>query len=112
MNSTGVNIAEMCKMYDYKIYFEDNFFRVCRYYYVKRNSYQYQECYDACMTAYLYSMYHCAISTKKDKEEYIMAYTRKLMKIYAIAALTISNESRNICKYNGFRRISVDSYEV
>ncbi len=41
-----------------------------------------------------------------------MAYTRKLMKIYAIAALTISNESRNICKYNGFRRISADSYEV
>ena len=107
-----VNIDEMCKEYNYEIYFKDNFRRVCYYYRVKRNSYQYQECYDACSTAYLYSLYHCAVSAKRNKEGYIMAYTRKLMRIYVIAALTISNDANNLCKINGFRRIDSDSYQV
>lgn len=107
-----MNINELCKKYNYETYFQNNFRRVCYYYRVRKNSYQYQECYDACLTAYLYSLYHCAISTKRDKDGYIMAYIRKLMRIYAIAAITVCNEADNICKINGFRRVDSDSYQV
>ena len=107
-----VNINELCKKYNYETYFQNNFRRVCYYYRVRKNSYQYQECYDACLTAYLYSLYHCTISTKRDKDGYIMAYIRKLMRIYAIAAITVCNEADNICKINGFRRVDSDSYQV
>ena len=107
-----MNIDELCKKYNYEIYFQNNFRRICYYYQVKKNSYQYRECYDACLTAYLYSLYHCAISTKREKDEYIMAYIRKLMRIYAIAALTVYSDANNICKINGFRRIDSDSYQV
>ena len=97
-----MNIDELCQKYNYEIYFQNNFRRICYYYQVKKNSYQYQECYDACLMAYLYSLCHCAISTKRDKDGYIMAYIRKIMKIYAIAALTVYNDANNICKINGF----------
>lgn len=107
-----MNIDELYKKYDYEECFQFNFLRVCRYYQVRKNSYQYQECYDACMTAYLYSLYHCAISAKKDETGYVVAYIRKLMKIYTIAALTISDESNNICRIHKFRRIDSDNYQV
>ena len=79
---------------------------------MRKNSYQYKECYDACLTAYLYSLYHCAISAKREKEGYIMAYIRKLMRIYIIAALTVHDDASNLCKINGLRRIDADSYQV
>ena len=52
------------------------------------------------------------VETKKSADGYIMAYIRKLMKIYVIAALTICNDADNLCKINGFRRIDSDSYQV
>lgn len=107
-----VDINELCERYNYQYYFKDNFMRVCSYYRVRISSYQYQECYDACMTAYLYSLCHCAISMKRDEDGYVTAYIRKLMKIYIVAALTICNETNNICKINGFKRIDADSYSV
>lgn len=107
-----MNIDELYKEYSYEEYFQVNFLRVCRYYRVRKNSYQYQECYDAAMTAYLYSLYHCAVSAKKEEAGYVVAYIRKLMKIYVIAALTISDEANNICRIHKFRRIDSDNYQV
>ena len=41
-----------------------------------------------------------------------MAYVRKVMRIYTIAALTIYNDASNLCKMNGFQRINSDNYQV
>lgn len=107
-----LNIEELCGEFSYEEYFEQNFRRVCYYYQVKKSSYQYQECYDACLTAYLYSLYHCAISPKRNKKGYTIAYIRKLMRIYTIAALTVCNDANNLCRVNGFQRIDVENYQV
>lgn len=107
-----VNIKELCEEYTYEDYFEKNFKRVCYHFQIRKNSYQYQECYDACITAYLYSLYHCAISTKRCEEGYIIAYVRKVMRIYAIAAIAICDDANNLCKINGFQRVDADSYQV
>ena len=107
-----VDIQELCKEYTYKIYFEKNFKRICYFFRISKCSYQYQECYDACTTAYLYSLCHCAVRPKRSDEGYIMAYVRKVMRIYTIAALTIYNDASNLCKMNGFQRINSDNYQV
>lgn len=105
----NIDIQKLCEEYTYETYFENNFKRICYHFQIRKNSYQYQECYDACTTAYLYSLYHCAISPKRNVEGYIMAYVRKVMRIYTIAALTIYNDANNLCKINGFRRIDSDN---
>lgn len=64
----------------------------------------YQECYDAGMTAYLYSIHQCALNTEYSVKYYVI----KMVKIYIDVALIIYNDTRNICKENNFRNITID----
>ena len=98
--------------YPYEQYCEQYFSRLCRMNKVYKYKYAYQECYDACQLAYIYSIYRCSISEHNNIDGYVCAYIKKLMKIYFIAALTICDDAKNICFENGFMRINGDDYRI
>ena len=108
LDQNHMMLAELCERYPYEIYCEKNFHRTCYKLQIRKNSYQYDECQDACTTAYFYSICHCTFSDKKDDMDYAMAYIRKLMKIYAMAAIIISRDADNLCKINGFRKVNLN----
>ena len=98
--------------YPYNQYFERNFERLCRRNRIYKHNYAYQECYDACQLAYIYSIYRCSVSNKNIYDSYVAAYINKVMRIYFIAALVICDDGKNICAENDFKRISSDEYNV
>lgn len=99
-------------MYPYEKYCEKYFWGLCRKYKLYKYNYAYQECYDACQLAYIYSLHRCSVSSKSIYDNYVEAYIKKLMKIYFIAAVTVYDDTKNICKENNFFRIATDSYRV
>jgi len=62
------------------------------------------DCYDAGMLAYLYSIHRCAVMNYKHTE----AYIKKMICIYITCAIIIYYETRNLCQVNGFREIKLD----
>lgn len=64
----------------------------------------YQECYDAAMTAYMYSIHQCAIKIGSS----VMGYIYKMTKIYVNAALVVYDDAKNICRENNFRNIPIN----
>lgn len=76
-------------------------------YNIRNYSYEYDECFDAGMQAYLYSIHRCAAI----KCFYVESYIKKVMRIYIKCAIVICNESRNICKENGFKNVELDQIE-
>lgn len=64
----------------------------------------YADCYDAGMLAYLYSIHRCA-AMRYDHTEF---YIKKMIRVYTNCAIFVYNESRNLCKTNGFREIKLD----
>jgi len=75
---------------------------ICKVY--KAHSH-YDDCYDAGMMAYLYSIHRCAEMTYSHVEPYI----KKLIRIYIICAIVIHNDSKNLCKSNNFSEVRLDS---
>lgn len=66
---------------------------------------RYDDCFDAGMLAYLYSIHRCAAMQYAHTE----AYIKKLVGIYIIQALVVYDESKYLCKTNGFREIHLDA---
>ena len=109
----GTEVAEKLFVeYPYEQYCERFFYRLCKINRLHKHKYAYQECYDACQLAYMYSIYRCSVSTLKNSDGYVCAYIKKLMKIYFIAALVICDDAKNICSENGFLKINGDDYRV
>ena len=67
----------------------------------------YQECYEAGILAYMYSISRCVYS----KIENVEGYIRKMIRISFVWGIIIFDEGRNICSQNGFSRVHVDSPE-
>lgn len=105
-------VEKMFTVYPYEQHCEKNFYWLCGRYKISKNKYAYQECYDACQLAYMYSIYRCSVSANNVCEGYVKAYIKKVMKIYFVAALVICDDARNICRENGFLRIEGDDYRV
>ncbi|MBC8589655.1 hypothetical protein [Wansuia hejianensis] len=74
---------------------------------IREGKYECAECYEAGVMAYVYSMNRFAVI----ECIYIKAYIKKIINIYIKCALVICNESRNICKENGFRHIELDQID-
>jgi hypothetical protein len=66
---------------------------------------KYADCYDAGMLAYLYSIHRCAAMRYSHTE----AYIKKMIRIYIICALVIYDDTKNLCRANGFREIQLDA---
>ena len=65
----------------------------------------YDDCYDAGMMAYLYSIHRCAAM----KYTHTQAYIKKMIRVYIICAIVIYYEAKNLCRTNGLREIRLDA---
>ena len=74
---------------------------------IKPNSYEYAECIEAGMMAYVYCINRFAVI----KCVYIEAYLNKVIKIYVKCTLIICRESQNICRENKFKLIELDNLD-
>ena len=112
-NQSSHMVDEMYMRYPYDKYCSPYFNYLCLKYGVRQNAYLYQECFDAGMLAYMYSICRCSIMKDRDDSEHIKAYIWKITKIYFKAAMEISNDSKNLCKENGFRQVNCsEDYRV
>ena len=66
---------------------------------------EYADCFEAGMIAYLYSVHRCASMNC----DYTVPYIRKMVRIYIVCAIVIYNDTKNLCRINGFREIRLDA---
>lgn len=64
----------------------------------------YDDCYDAGMLAYLYSIHRCAMMEYQHVEQYIA----KMVRIFVICALNAGREAENLCRENDLRLCHMD----
>ncbi len=64
----------------------------------------YDDCYDAGMLAYLYSIYRCAMMEYQNVNQYIA----KMVRIFIVCALNAGREAENLCRENNLRLYHMD----
>lgn len=64
----------------------------------------YDDCYDAGMLAYLYSIHRCAMM----EYQHVRQYIAKMVRIFVICALNAGRESENLCRENDLRLCHMD----
>ena len=74
---------------------------------IHKNKAMYDDCYDAGVMAYMYSIHRCGACGY----DYFLPYMYKMIRIYILCALIIYNDSKNICKINGMKQICIDKEE-
>lgn len=65
----------------------------------------YDDCYEAGMLAYMYSVHRCAALNC----DYTLPYIRKMVRIYVLCALVVYRDAYNLCRANGFREVRLDA---
>ncbi|MBR1689493.1 MAG: hypothetical protein IJ713_01805 [Oscillibacter sp.] len=65
----------------------------------------YDDCYDAGMLAYLYSVHRCAYMGYRNVEGYIA----KMIRIYLICAIVSFRDAAALCRENGLREVRIDA---
>jgi len=92
------------QQYPFEEYAEKYIRRVLYIHKISRSHGMHDDCYDAGMMAYLYSIHRCACM----QYTHTQAYIKKMIRIYVVCAIVIYHESRNICRTNGFSEIRLD----
>lgn len=64
----------------------------------------YDDCYDAGMLAYLYSIHRCAMM----EYQHVNQYIAKMVRIFVICALNAGRETENLCRENDLRLCHMD----
>ena len=98
-------VNEYYKRYPFDEYAEFPIKKQLKKYGVFSSQARYSDCYDACMMAYLYSIHRCAYLGAN----HVSAYINKMIRIYAICALVIYDDAKNLCKENKFRDVYIDA---
>jgi hypothetical protein len=101
-------ILEYFERYPFEMYAEKQIKRQLYRNGINPSRDQYAECYDAGMLAYLYSIHRCAALNC----DYVIPYVLKMIRIYVICALVVSNETRNLCRKNGFTEFRLDRDDI
>lgn len=78
--------------------------RQLRYFHIYPSQARYDDCYDAGMMAYLYTIHRCAYMGYS----YVEAYMAKLIRIYLICAIIIFPDAQNLCRENNLRELNLD----
>lgn len=104
----GDKLAELYERYPYEEFGEKLIKRCLRQLRIAEGSYAYQECYDAGMMAYLYTVHRCAVIEMR----VFKAYANKVMRIYMNCTLVVCDDSRNLCRENRFRQVKLDAPRI
>ena len=74
---------------------------------IHKNKAMYDDCYDAGVMAYMYSIHRCGALGY----DYFIPYLYKMIRIYILCALIIYNDSYNICRINNMKQIYINKEE-
>lgn len=64
----------------------------------------YDDCYDAGMMAYLYTIHRCAYMGYS----YVEAYMTKIIRIYLRCAVIVFRDTQNLCRDNNLQELNLD----
>ena len=98
-------VDEYIARYPFEEYADSYIRKQLSIYKVYKSHSHYDDCFDAGMMAYLYSIHRCAEMSYSHVEPYI----KKLIRIYIICAIVVHNDSKNLCKENNFSEVRLDS---
>lgn len=94
-------IDQMYLRYQADLFIKKCFKHVRRKHHLRESDVWYQECESNAMLAYMYTISMCSL--KEDTEDLIWAYLYKMMSVFVICTLNISDERRIICMENQLR---------
>lgn len=100
-------VEALYQRYPYDIYGELEMKKRLRINRIRERQIEYQECCDAGIIAYMYSIHRCAL---KDYQ-YVKAYIRKMISIAIIEGINIAREDKHLCDANGLQQIPLDSVQ-
>jgi len=98
-------VNEYCNRYPFEEYGEPLIIKLLNHYKIFSYQARYHDCFEAGMLAYLFSMHRCAYLGIKN----VKAYINKMIRIYVICALTIYDDTKNLCKANDFKEVRIDA---
>ncbi len=91
-------ISELYLKYSYEEYLLPCFKYYCRRYEIRQGGYLYQECFDASMLGYMYSICRCGIVADRNDVKHIRVYIWKVTGKYIIAAMVIAYDGKTYIK--------------
>lgn len=100
-------VEELYSKFPYEKFAKGLILKTVNQFGVRQNSYEYDDCFDAGMMAYIYCIHRFAVIDCIYKR----AYMYKVISIYIKCAIIVSSESRNICKENHFKLIELDNLD-
>jgi len=98
-------VDEYINRYPFEIYAESSIRKELSKHKIYPSQARHADCYDAGMLAYLYSIHRCA-AMKYNHSEY---YIKKMIRIYVICAIVVYEETKNLCRINGFFEIRLNA---
>lgn len=97
-------VERLLKQYPFEGFASRCLRRQLRYFHIYPSQARYDDCYDAGMMAYLYTIHRCAYMGYS----YVEAYMAKLIRIYLICAVIVFPDAQNLCKENNLRELNLD----
>lgn len=100
-------ISRLYERYPYEKYGEPYIRKKLRWCGIRDTRLEYQECVDAALLAYLYSIHRCAYCGY----EYVEYYIRKMISISIVWGMVLANEDKYLCQENQLRQVRLDALE-
>ncbi|MBR2883719.1 MAG: hypothetical protein IKB93_02905 [Clostridia bacterium] len=103
----GAQIQHYFIQYPFEQFGERAIKQKLKHFGICKNKAMYDDCYDAGVMAYMYSIHRCGASGY----DYFIPYLYKMIRIYIMCALIIYNDSYNICRINNMKQICINKEE-
>ena len=96
-------VLQLYREYPYEDY-EGIIRRKLGYWKIRESDLAYQECYDAAMVEYMYSIARCALADLKHVRYYIL----KMIRIGIVVGLVLHDDAKNLCRENNLKPAYID----
>ena len=97
-------VGRLWEQYPFEGFASQRLRRQLRYFHIYPSQARYDDCYDAGMMTYLYTIHHCAYMGYS----YVEAYMTKLICIYLICAVIVFPDAQNLCRENNLWELNLD----
>lgn len=97
-------IERYLKQWPFETYADRRIKSQLRWWRIYPQHHLYDDCYDAGMLAYFYSIHRCAMM----EYQHVHQYIAKMVRIFVICALNVGREAENLCRENDLRLCHMD----
>lgn len=100
----GERVDDYFARFPFETYAERAILRRLAKFGIRTSHAEYDDCYDAGMLAYLYTIHRCAALSC----DYTIPYLIKMIRIYITCACIVYRDTHNLCRINGLRELRLD----